>query len=160
MPLWLNVSLTHWRHWVIISHFVSLDFDDERTPCYIRCWAYRKHRPTPCYIRCGAVNGISCVVRVSLNALFLCESSCRIQFIVKIEHCSYQHHKLTVILSLQGCPKTQTTTVSRLTRPLSVYSEGSELRHPVVYGLTHSLSKPAVSAAVQFQFQFQLKMAS
>ena len=42
----------------ITLHFVSLDFDDERTPCYIRCWAYRKHRPTPCYIRCGAVNGL------------------------------------------------------------------------------------------------------
>ena len=43
----------------ITSHFVSLDFDAERTPCYIRCGAYRKHRATPCYIRCAVVNGLS-----------------------------------------------------------------------------------------------------
>ena len=51
----------------ITSHFVSLDFDDERTLCYIRCWAYRKHRPTPCYIWCGAVNGLKLLFKVSIS---------------------------------------------------------------------------------------------
>ena len=50
----------------ITSHFVSLDFNDERTPCYIQCWAYRKHRSTPCYIRCGAVNGLMESIKCTL----------------------------------------------------------------------------------------------